>query len=110
MMEQQRVISIAMLLIWLWYKILLYTGGIPATGGDYVLSQDDFEFLPATNLRPCIDLFVFDDDVFEGSEDLTITVQGFVLPGSTGVTPSLPGVTINPSVATVTITDNDSEQ
>ena len=53
---------------------------------------------------------MFDDDVFEGSEDLTITVQGFVLPGSTGVTPSLPGVTINPSVATVTITDNDSEQ
>lgn len=66
-------------------------------------------FRPATALRPCIDIIVFSDDVFEGPEEFTITVQGFLLDGSTTVTPSLSGVTVSPSRATVTIRDNNSE-
>ena len=77
--------------------------------GDYLLSQGDFEFRPATSLRPCIDLIVFSDRVFEGPEDLTIAVQGFVTDGSAPVTPSIPGVTVDPSSATVTIMDIDSK-
>lgn len=76
-------------------------------GGDYLLSQGDFVFRPVTSLRPCIDLIVFNDVIFEGSEDLTLTLQGFVVDGS--ITPSLTGITIDPSRATITITDNDSE-
>lgn len=61
-----------------------------------------------TALRPCVDLIVFRDDIFEGPEQMTITIQGFVTDGTT-VTPSLSGVTINPVRTTVTIRDNDSE-
>ena len=85
-------------------------GGIPSSNGDYVLSQGDYEFNPVTSLRPCIDLIVFNDQVFEGSEDLSISIQGFILEGSTTVTPSISGVTVDPSSATVTINDNDSEE
>ena len=76
-------------------------------GGDYLLSQGDFVFSPVTSLRPCIDLIVFNDEIFEGSEDLDLTSQGFVVDGS--ITPSLTGITIDPSRATITITDNDSK-
>ena len=83
---------------------------MPSQGGDYIPSaESDFEFRPATALRPCIDIIVFNDDVFEGPEEFTITVQGFILDGSTTVTPSLSGVTVSPARATVTIRDNDSE-
>ena len=92
------------------YDFLFHAAGVPSQGGDYIPPvQSDFVFRPATALRPCIDIIVFNDEVFEGPEEFTITVQGFLLDGSTTVTPSLSGVTVNPSRATVTIRDNDSE-
>lgn len=107
-MEQQQVSHIKYHNIGLRLQLInMYTAGVPSQNGDYLLSQGDFEFRPVTSLRPCINLIVFNDQVFEGPEDLTISLQGFVLDGSTSVTPSLSGVTIDPPRATVTIADND---
>lgn len=49
---------------------------------------------------------MFDDNQFEMSEQFSVQYTGIVLPDGTA-TPSVPGVMIQPSTATVLILDND---
>lgn len=51
---------------------------------------------------------MFDDNLFEMSEQFSVQYTGIVLPDSTA-TPSVPGVMVQPSTATVLILDNDGK-
>ncbi len=60
--------------------------------------------------RSCVDLFVFDDRIIELTEDLTLGVEGLRESPSGAIMSSIIGVTVNPSVTTVEIEDNDGEE
>lgn len=49
---------------------------------------------------------MFDDNRFEMTEQFTVEFTGIILPDGTA-TPTVPRVEVRPTVATVTILDND---
>ncbi len=81
---------------------------MPSVGGDYIVGDEEFEFSP-TMSRSCINLFVFDDPIVEPTEDLTVGVEGLRDSPTGPLMSSVAGVTVNPSITTVEIEDNDSE-
>ena len=56
--------------------------------------------------RVCRQAFVFDDERFEMTERFAVQYTGILLPNGMA-SPSVPGVMVNPSTATVIILDND---
>ena len=80
--------------------------GLPGAAGDYVPpAENTFVFNVGTS-RVCRQAIVFDDDRFEMSEMFSVQYTGIVLPDGTA-TPTVPGVMVQPSTATVIILDND---
>jgi hypothetical protein len=59
-------------------------------------------------MNPCVDVFIFMDDLFEGEEQFETDVQFLRLNGGQSVT-SLSRVTVTPDDSTVTITDGNSK-
>ncbi len=105
-------ISIIMALIALNFALLVkIPGGLPAIdSGDFVgpVGEAGWFIFSATENRPCIDIFIFEDDVFEGEEEFDVEFQFFMLEdGSTPTT--LTGVTVQPRMATVIIEDVNSK-
>lgn len=80
--------------------------GVPGQGGDYVPPVENTFVFDVGAARVCRQAFVFDDDRFEMSEQFSVQYTGIVLPDGTA-TPSVPGVMVQPSTATVLILDND---
>ena len=80
--------------------------GAPGEDGDFVAETNfRFTFSEGTD-RVCRDIFIFNDDLFEVTEDFSIAVRGILLPdGSEAV--SVVGVTIDPPETEVLILDND---
>ena len=56
--------------------------------------------------RVCNSAIIFDDNRFEMTEQFQVQFTGIILPDGTA-TSTVPGVTVQPSIATVVITDND---
>lgn len=56
----------------------------------------------------CQDIFIFNDDLFEVTEDFMLVVRGILLPDETEVQ-SVLGVRIEPSETQVRILDDDGE-
>lgn len=84
------------------------TEGNPGSGGDFV-RELNFRFtFNEGSRRACQGVFIFDDDIFEITENFRIVANMILLPDGTQM-PSLPGVTINPIETTVHILDNDGK-
>ncbi len=84
--------------------------GVPVNGGDFigpVFPEDAFSFT-STNINPCVDVTIFEDDIFEGEEEFLVQIEGFRLPEG-NVVSFLTGVTVRPNQATVTIEDSNCE-
>ena len=84
-------------------------GGVPSTGGDFVGptgAAGQFAFSSTEN-RPCIDIFIFGDELFEGEEEFDVEFQFFMLDDGSTVS-SVAGVTVDPRRATVIIEDSNS--
>lgn len=77
------------------------------SGGDFTTSNEEFTF-SAAETTPCIDVFIFEDQLFEGDEDFMVMFDSFRLADGT-TTNSMTGVTVNPSSSTVTIEDSSSK-
>lgn len=85
---------------------LNHAGGNPGQNGDFVPEADiRFTFLEGTT-RACQNIFIFNDDLFEVTEDFSLVVSGILLPDGSEV-PSVLGVTIQPSQTQVLILDDD---
>ncbi len=86
------------------------TVGQPADDGDFVgpvNAAGRFVF-SATENNPCIDIFIFEDDLFEGEEEFDVEFDFFLLEDDSTVT-ALTGVTVDPRSTTVIIEDANSE-
>ncbi len=84
-----------------------HTGGVPSQGGDYISELGNFIFTPGNN-RACLDVFVFQDLMYELTEDLIVRVGGFINPQGNQV-PALSGVTVRPDMSTILIMDSNGE-
>lgn len=82
-------------------------GGTPALDGDFIGSIQEFTFTVLDD-KPCVDVFIFRDDIFEGDEEFRVEFQFFRSESGSTVS-SLPGVTVRPMVSTVTIEDANSK-
>lgn len=80
------------------------TVGNPGIGGDFV-SDITYTFTVGST-RSCQDIFIFDDSLFELTEDFTIEVRGILDPDGTEV-PAIAGIIVTPSETQVFILDND---
>ena len=80
--------------------------GIPGTGGDFVPPVENNYIFNVGASRVCNSAIVFDDNRFEMTEQFQVRFTGIILPDGTA-TSTVPGVTIQPSTATVIILDND---
>lgn len=86
---------------------MLCIEGVPSQGGDYVSPRSNFVFSSGLS-RSCLNIFVFQDNLFEVIEDLTVRASGFINSQGVEVT-SLPGVTVTPETTVVQIDDANSE-
>lgn len=86
------------------------SAGIPSTGGDFVgpVNEAGRFVFSATENNPCIDVFIFGDDVFEGEEEFDVEFDVFLLEDDSTVS-TLTGVTVDPRSTTVIIEDIDSK-
>ncbi len=84
-----------------------HTGGAPSGGGDYTSDSGNFIFSTGNN-RVCLDVFVFRDNIYEQTEDLTVEVTGFIDSEGNQV-PGLSGVTVVRDMATIQIRDLNGE-
>jgi len=94
------------------YTIILYllccsTAGVPSQGGDYIPSTDNFILTPGSD-RACVELFVFQDNFYELTEDLSVLISGFINDQGMQVA-SLPGVSVRQDRTQVEILDSNSE-
>ena len=83
----------------------IFAEGNPNAGGDYSPNSDRYVFRPRQT-RPCVDVFIFSDQLFELQEEFRGRVLGILQNDGTVVT-RVNGVTIQPAETTVTITDSD---
>ncbi len=84
-----------------------HTGGAPSSGGDYITDIGNFIFSTGIN-RVCLDVFVFRDNIYEVTEDLTVEVSGFINSEGSQV-PGLSGVTVVRDMSTIQIMDLNGE-
>lgn len=83
-------------------------GGTPAIdAGDFLGSVDEYTFTALVD-TPCVDVFIFADDLFEGDEDFVVEFQSFRRADGSTVS-SLTGVTVRPQSTTVVIQDTNSK-
>ena len=80
------------------------TVGNPGVGGDFV--ADITYTFEVGSTRSCQELFIFDDPLFELTEDFSIEVRGILDPDGVEV-PAIAGITVDPSETEVFILDND---
>ena len=81
---------------------------MPGQGGDYVPPVENTFVFEVGATRVCRQAIVFDDNLFEMSEQFSVQYTGIVLPDGTSSL-SVPGVMVQPSAATVLILDNDGK-
>ena len=84
----------------------LPTVGVPGAGGDFVPPVENTYVFNVGASRVCQSAIVFDDNRFEMTEQFQVEFTGIILPDGMA-TPTVPRVEIRPTVATVTILDND---
>ena len=75
-----------------------FSVSITATGVDFLLPDAGLEVTFSSGSMGCVDFAIVDDSLIEGSEQFTVTI---VEAGTAQI--------ISPSIAMVTITDEDSE-
>ncbi len=80
---------------------------MPSQGGDYISQIGNFIFTPGST-RSCLDLFIFQDRVFELTEDLNARVLGYINSQGAQVT-TLNGVTASPDTTIIQIGDANRE-
>lgn len=82
--------------------------GNPGDGGDFVPEEMRRFIFSEGSSRACVDIFIFNDDLAEMTENFMITASRIVLPDQT-IVESIPGVQISPSEATIQILDDDGK-
>ena len=94
----------------IYIKLLSHTltVGPSSATSDFDPVDESVLFTPAVS-RVCADVSIFNDNVVEPTEDFVVTVRGFRNSPTDAVVTNLQGVTVNPSRATVDITDSDSK-
>lgn len=70
------------------------------------MDAEFFTFTPQ-NSRPCSDVFIFSDDLYEETEDFSVQSIGVRDSSGINVVANRPGVTVRPSEATVFIENSD---
>ena len=80
--------------------------GVPGSGGDFVPPAENTYIFNVGASRVCRSAIVFDDNRFEMTEQFQVEFTGIILPDGTATT-TVPRVEVRPTVATVTILDND---
>ena len=76
---------------------------------DYSPPSDSsfYNFSQTASKTQCLTITIFDDQVYEGTEDFTGQLVGVLTGG--GVVPNIPRLTIRPRQTTIQITDNDGK-
>ena len=76
---------------------------------DYSPPSDSsfYNFSQTASKTQCLTITVFDDQVYEGTEDFTGQLVGVLTGG--GVVPNIPRLTTRPRQTTIQITDNDGK-
>ena len=88
--------------------LFVHPVGVPSQGGDFVPPASDVFIFNSGDSRSCLEAIIFNDDVYEITEDFTASFRGFRLEDLSEV-PSITGVTVQPSTTRVLIVDTDGE-
>ena len=74
-------------------------------GLDYNRPTGSFMLSPGSSSMACLDVTILNDDILEGPEEFTGTLQGFIVGGQ--VVTSITGVNLDPQMTVIEIADND---
>lgn len=107
-LPKTQLLSDIMMLQPQFHYVPINTVGNPGSGGDFVPEAMPRFIFSEGSSRACVDIFIFNDDLAEMTENFMITASRIVLPDQT-IVESIPGVQISPSEATIQILDDDGK-